>query len=159
MADIKLDGLTVASSSGSPTVVNIDSDVASRITAKGIAKAWVVFNGSIDPSGTAIASGDGTALIKASYNVTSITWEANGRYKLMLPSTNPLSDLNPCIAGNASFCDTTDDANSGVVAIRRLGSNSSPTVTSTSIPFQTTYYGSAGNFSNFSYVNVMVFGS
>ena len=45
MADLKLDGLTVASSSGSPTVVNLDSDVASRITAKGIAVAGGVFNG------------------------------------------------------------------------------------------------------------------
>ena len=87
MADIKLDGLTVASSSGSPTVVNLDSDVASRIAAKGIAKAWVKFNGAFDASSLSnnftLANGG----INAAFNITSVDDVGTGVYDINLTSS------------------------------------------------------------------------
>lgn len=90
MADIKLDGLTVASSSGSPTVVNLDSDVASRITAKGIAKAWVCFNG-----GSVAGSGTTMTGVVSSYNVTSVhdNGGTTGNYTVVF-AANTFSDEN-----------------------------------------------------------------
>jgi hypothetical protein len=45
------------------------------------AKAWVVFNGN---------AGSNTSVIKKSYNVISVTWQAKGRY--MVTFTNSLND-------------------------------------------------------------------
>lgn len=88
MADLKLDGLTVASSSGSPTVVNLDSDVASRITAKGIAKAWVRFDGNTSPYNRI-----------DSFNVSGITRNTDGDYTVSFE--NDMANDNYCVCASA----------------------------------------------------------
>ena len=77
MADIKLDGLTVASSSGSPTAISLNSavDIKANLNATGDApiyecRAWVNFRGS-SMSGTLNTSGPVTGLYTAT--VTSAT--------------------------------------------------------------------------------------
>jgi len=72
MADIKLDGLTVASSSGSPTAISLNSavDIKANLNATGDApiyacRAWVNFRGT-SQSGTLNTSGPVTGL----YTVT-----------------------------------------------------------------------------------------
>lgn len=115
-----------------------NSGYGSVATAYGC-RAWANFNGT------------GTPAISASGNVSSITDDGQGRCTLNL--TNALPDINFALAGNASLRDAIDDGNSGVVAIRRL---SSASITTSAIPIQTTYYGSAGTFADFPLNNVMV---
>ena len=115
MSVIKLDGLTVASSSGSPTVVNLDSDVASRITAKGICKAWVNFDGT-----NAFSPNPSTTAIRDSFNITCILETGAGWYKANF-STN-MSDTNYAVVGSARP-DTNTAAYGGHFLLGRYGNN------------------------------------
>ena len=103
MADIKLDGLTVASSSGSPPVVNLDSDVASRIAAKGIAKAWVNFNGTIDASSDTPQDHFTTANngIRAAHNVDYVIDHGQGDYEVHFE--NAMANANYVAVKSAVF--------------------------------------------------------
>ena len=103
------------------------------------ARAWVNFNGT------------GTPAISASGNVSSITDDGIGKFRLNLITALP--DVNFSIAGSASLRDVSDDGNSGVVAIRRL---SSVAITTSIIPIQTTYYGTNGTLGDFPFTSVMI---
>ena len=94
MADLKLDGLTVASSSGSPTVVNLDSDVASRIAAKGICKAWINFDGFNANASVNLVG------VRDQHNVSSLQDHAAGDYTVTFATQ--LNDNNYCISISAS---------------------------------------------------------
>ena len=149
---LKIAGTTLATNPTNSKVVIDDA-----VSGKGIAKAWVVFDGqtaSVESGGGSIGTGD-NALIHASYNCTSIAWIADGRFQFNIPA-GVLSNTHVVVAGNASFLDGINDANSGVVAIRRYNA---ATFTTTSIPIQTTYYGSSGTLGNFKLVSVSIFGS
>jgi len=74
----------------------------------GAAKAWVNFNGT------------GTVAIRASFNVSSITDEAVGKFTINF--TNAFSDTSYILSGSASFRDGTDDSNSFKVCHRRSSS-------------------------------------
>jgi hypothetical protein len=115
-----------------------NSGYGSVATAYGC-RAWVNFNGT------------GTPAISASGNVSSLTDDGQGRYRLNL--TTALPDINFALSGNASLRDAIDDANTGSVGIRRA---SSASITTSAIPIQTTYYGSAGTLADFPLVSVMV---
>jgi hypothetical protein len=118
--------------------LQFNSGYGSVATAYGC-RAWVNFNGT------------GTPAIIASGNVSSLTDDGLGRYRLNL--TTALPDINFALSGNASIRDAIDDANSGVVAIRR---STSVSITTSAIPIQTTYYGASGTFGDFPLVSVMV---
>ena len=94
MADIKLDGLTVASSSGSPTAVSLDStvDIKGCLNATGSApvyacRAWVNFVGS---SVTDPASATG---INQNGNVTSLFRNGTGDYTINFGNDMPTADF------------------------------------------------------------------
>ena len=153
-ASFKLNDVEVFSENSQViTAKNVTLD-DNTVQGKGIAKAWVVFNGQTDTGNQSIGTGD-NALIHASYNCTSIAWIADGRYQFNIPS-DVLTDTHVAVSGNASFLDSTNDGNSGVVAIRRYNP---ATFTTTSIPFQTTYYGTYGTLGNFKLASVIIFGS
>ena len=135
---------TLATTVANPTFTTPNIDSAQFATVSGTApiypcRAWVNFNGT------------GTPAIIASGNVSSLTDDGLGRYRLNL--TTALPDINFALSGNASIRDATDDANSGVVAIRR---STSVSITTSAIPIQTTYYGTNGTFGDLPLVSVMV---
>lgn len=128
----------------SPSLTTPNIDSAQIPTVSGTAplymcRAWVNFNGT------------GTPAIIASGNVSSLTDDGLGRYRLNL--TTALPDINFALSGNASIRDGIDDSNSGVVAIRR---STGVSITTSAIPIQTTYYGASGTFGDFPLVSVMV---
>ena len=98
MADIKLDGLTVASSSGSPTAISLNSavDIKANLNATGDApvyacRAWVNFRGT-SQSGTLNTSGPVTGLYTATvtgattftieYSSTTYTVTTSGNHEV-----------------------------------------------------------------------------
>lgn len=148
MADIKLDGLTVASSSGSPTVVNLDSDVASRITAKGVAKAWVNFDGT-----NAFSPNPSTTAIRSSFNVSSITEHGAGDYTITY--TTAMVDENYCISGSTGFLASTSSA---YLVPNRIGTNGNEAAPSASA-VRINSVSNAGSATDTKYISVAIFGS
>lgn len=153
MADIKLDGLTVASSSGSPTVVNLDSDVASRITAKGIAKAWVNFNGSIDTGGGGLSLNE-NVFIRDSHNVSSVTFIGTADYEINF-ATN-FENTNYAVTGMAGYGNNNNNLGMRVVSISSNGDFN--TTIQLSKVRVATHYGN-GQIESVKYCSVAIFGS
>ena len=125
-------------------VVNSDADGVAigtgGINQARIAKAWVNFNGT------------GTPGIRESYNVSSITDTATGRYTINFSTA--LSNANFCFAGTAGN-------NAGTTASGRDIQNDG-TRTTTSLPIRVTWvdFGSSANTAyDDTYVGIMVFGN
>lgn len=73
------------------------------INARGIYKAWVVYNGTCDTTG-AVSTSNTNRQILASYNVTSVSRSAAGTNAVNL--TTALADTNigvPCTAQGAGY--------------------------------------------------------
>jgi len=102
------------------------------ITAKGMARAWVNFNG------------QGTVAIRSSFNVTSITDNATGLYTLNFTTAMPTADYS--VAGVVQFDSTTGRSPRTIhVMIYNTGSlriNTVSTASSEDLP----------------YINVVIFG-
>jgi hypothetical protein len=82
----------------------------------GVCVAWVTINGS-----------SGQASIRAGYNVTSVTYRADGRYTINF--TNALADSNYCVIGMVSNDST---GTSGIIATQDY-SFAAPTTTSCAV--------------------------
>jgi hypothetical protein len=109
----------------------------------GIAKAWVKWTGETSP------------VISSSFNVSSITYLATGRYTVNFTTAMP--DNNYILAGSGSFKQPdVDDANTIVVGWTRSSTYSYST---TACSVQFTYYGSVGNFVDPALAGVAFFGS
>lgn len=108
------------------------------ITAKGMARAWVNFNGT------------GTVAIRTSFNVTSVTDNATGNYTINF--TSALPDGNYCAVG---MCDITSGSGSPRgVAINASGSGG-VTPTGSSLKVATGEEGT--NFADVAYICVAIF--
>ena len=95
MADIKLDGLTVASSSGSPTAISLNSavDIKANLNATGDApvyacRAWVNFNGALDENQLSLTTGE-NVYIRDAGNVSSVYFNGTGSYTVNLATAMP----------------------------------------------------------------------
>lgn len=100
---------------------------------QGSAKAWVSYNGA-------------TQAIRASYNVSSVTYNGTGDYTINM--TNALVDANYSVAGSGS--------NAGSVNSQLWNVYDSATPRTSSV-FRIIYYGLAGTLANCSQANVAVF--
>ena len=94
----------------------------------GSAKAWVNYN-----------SSSGTASIRASYNVSSVTVNATGYHTINL--TNALTDANYSVVG--SFSASYGSANAGGVSL--FTTNSGPTETAPTTSAFGVYMVTSGN--------------
>ena len=86
----------------------------------GRCKAWGTFKGS------------GTPSVILAHNFSSLTDISQGKYRLNF--TTPFVDTNYCCAGNSGKGDTNDDGNAH---IQIGGTNSAPTLLTTSVTVRT----------------------
>ena len=118
------------------TIVNGDINASAaidstKLTGVNDAKAWVQFNGT------------GTVAIRGSFNVSSITDNATGKYTMNF--TNSLTDANYSTVGM-----TQEDTGGGARIISGTG-----TPTAAARPFNTSNM--AGNDQDHLYINLAVF--
>lgn len=111
MSNLKVSNLTDGTNS-----------VSMETILKGTAKAWVVFNGT------------GAVAVLNSYNITSITDDAVGRYTLNF--TNPMKNLNYAYSGTGRWNSTSSAVH--------VGQNPSQVKTLSSLPFQVSNSSSGG---------------
>ena len=78
-----------------------------------------------------------------SFNISSVTDNATGRHTKDF--TNNMASVNYTLSGAGSLRDAINDGNSVLVAQRRVSSDA---ITTSSMPMQFTYYGSAGTLSD-----------
>ena len=122
-------------------IVNEDADGViigtSGISTTRIAKAWVNFNGT------------GTVAIRSSYNVSSITDDATGKYDVNFSTA--MSDNDYSVVSDGRY-DTGDSAGSSICTVRREALTTSKFGVRGSNP-------AAGTFSDFEMVSAIVFGN
>ena len=122
-------------------IVNEDADGViigtSGISTTRIAKAWVNFNGT------------GTVAIRSSYNVSSITDDATGKYDVNFSTA--MSDNDYSVVSDSRY-DTGDSAGSSICTVRREALTTSKFGVRGSNP-------AAGTFSDFEMVSAIVFGN
>jgi hypothetical protein len=90
------------------TISNGVVSTSSANVIQGSAKAWVNFN----------SSSGSSCVIRASYNVSSVTYSSTGQY--IVNFTNALTDANYSIVGMAGFNDTSGAAGNMTTNIARL---------------------------------------
>ena len=133
--------LTSAGDSLKNIIVNEDADGViigtSGISTTRIAKAWVNFNGT------------GTVAIRSSYNVSSITDDATGKYDVNFSTA--MSDNDYSVVSDGRY-NTGDTAGSSVCSIRREALTTSKFGVRGSNP-------AAETFSDFEMVSAIVFGN
>ena len=133
--------LTSAGDSLKNIIVNEDADGViigtSGISTTRIAKAWVNFNGT------------GTVAIRSSYNVSSITDDATGKYDVNFSTA--MSDNDYIVVSDGRY-NTGDTAGSSVCSIRREALTTSKFGVRGSNP-------AAETFSDFEMVSAIVFGN
>ena len=122
-------------------IVNEDADGViigtSGISTTRIAKAWVNFNGT------------GTVAIRSSYNVSSITDDATGKYDVNFSTA--MSDNDYSVVSDGRY-DTGDSAGSSICTVRREALTTSKFGVRGSNP-------AAGTFSDFEMVSAIGFGN
>ena len=122
-------------------IVNEDADGViigtSGISTTRIAKAWVNFNG------------PGTVAIRSSYNVSSITDDATGKYDVNFSTA--MSDNDYSVVSDGRY-DTGDSAGSSICTVRREALTTSKFGVRGSNPAN-------GTFSDFEMVSAIVFGN
>jgi hypothetical protein len=101
---------------------------------QGSAKAWVNFN----------ASSGSSAVIRASYNVSSVTYNATGKYTVNF--TNAFSDTNYLVSG--SCAQTLNSGTSGVIGTALAGSTTYNNKTTSACDVWASNF-SVGFFNNF----------
>ena len=133
--------LTSAGDSLKNIIVNEDADGViigtSGISTTRIAKAWVNFNGT------------GTVAIRSSYNVSSITDDATGKYDVNFSTA--MSDNDYSVVSDGRY-DTGDSAGSSICTVRREALTTSKFgVRGANVE--------AATFSDFEMVSAIVFGN
>ena len=133
--------LTSAGDSLKNIIVNEDADGViigtSGISTTRIAKAWVNFNGT------------GTVAIRSSYNVSSITDDATGKYDVNFSTA--MSDNDYSVVSDGRY-DTGDSAGSSICSVRREALTTSKFgVRGANVE--------AATFSDFEMVSAIVFGN
>ena len=133
--------LTSAGDSLKNIIVNEDADGViigtSGISTARIAKAWVNFNGT------------GTVAIRSSYNVSSITDDATGKYDVNFSTA--MSDNDYSVVSDGRY-DTGDSAGSSICSVRREALTTSKFgVRGANVE--------AATFSDFEMVSAIVFGN
>lgn len=116
---------------------------------KGIAKAWVNFDGTL----TSTAPYTSASAIRSFFNVSSITYNANGDYTLNF--------TNPFLSGNYAVCGSgSNDFSGGGSTIHIASGQQSPTASSLRIRnFNESADNASGSISRSLYISVVVFGS
>ena len=132
--------LTSAGDANKHIVVNSDADGVAigtgGINQARIAKAWVNFDGT------------GTVAIRESYNVSSITDTATGRYTLNFSTALATADF--CYAGTAGNNTSTSQTGRDI--------QNDGTRTTTSLPMSLSY-NAPGTYRDDDYIGIMVFGN
>ena len=88
--------LNVGINNNTTSITSLSSQYSN--TSPGVAKAWVNFNG----------TGSGTITPNSTYNVSSVTRNANGNYNIYF--TTPFATTSYCALVSMSFSDTTNVA-------------------------------------------------
>jgi hypothetical protein len=122
----------------STTLSDGTNSTATTNAIQGSAKAWVNFN----------PSSGSSAVIRASYNVSSVTYVGTGSYTVNF--TNAFADANYSVSSCAGWGGSSPPTNSFVCSI---APSTSPTTSALAIGV----YISTGSATNPNYVNVSVF--
>ena len=138
---LKIAGTTLATN---PTNSKVEIDDA--VSGKGLAKAWVNFDGSAAGTNNTFTLGDG---IRDAFNVSSVTDEGSpgGTYTINFPA-------NLLIDANYSFS-VTSNMGDNIVFDNFTYSGTDPTATTLKIRI----YDSASNVANAMFISVIIFGS
>ena len=108
----------------------------------GSAKAWAQWNG------------NGSVTIRASYNVSSITYNGTGDYTINF--TNAFSDANYSAVGSSAIADD-GTFTEPVMQTKSVGGNALVTPTTTALRLTTQGNGGSAGARNTQYINVAVF--
>lgn len=117
------------------TLTDGTNSVSIEQTARGVAKAWVVFNGT------------GTVAVLNSYNVTSVSDDAAGKYTINF--TKPMKNLNYVFSGSGRWNTTASAAH--------IGHNKDMVKSLTALPFQASN-STTGNAIDLTDINVVIHG-
>ena len=129
MSTIIADNLTGKTSAGSITVTS-EGGAATMQLQQGVAKSFLNRDYTTDTTAD-------------SFNISSVTDNASGRHTKTF--TNNMVSVNYILSGAGSLRDAINDGNSVLVAQRRVSSDA---ITTSSMPMQFTYYGSAGTLAD-----------
>tara|TARA_Y100001937_G_scaffold113768_1_gene162820 strand:- start:234 stop:665 length:432 start_codon:yes stop_codon:yes gene_type:complete len=97
---LKIAGTTLATN---PTNSKVEIDDA--VSGKGIAKAWVKFDGSLELDNTAPETAGDNMIIRASHNVQSVQWDQTGVYTVNLVS-GAVIDEHYCVVTGGKRTDS-----------------------------------------------------
>ena len=92
---LKIAGTTLATN---PTNSKVEIDDA--VNGKGIAKAWVKFDGSLELDNTTPETAGDNMIIRASHNVQSVQWNQTGVYTVNLVSGAVIDEHYCALATN-----------------------------------------------------------
>lgn len=110
----------------------------------GITKAWVQWNG------------NGSVTIRASFNVSSVTYNGTGDYTINF--TTAMADANYSAVGSSAIADD-GTFTEPVMQTKSVGGNALVTPTTTALRLTTQGNGGSAGARNTQYVNVAVFGN